>query len=61
MFTIILRQYPKGVQRILCLCLVIQPSMRISTLGFCLRVLMNIKPLKLKKTTSSVLSVLLLI
>ena len=35
--------------------------MRITPLGFCLRVIVNKKPLNLEKTTSSVLSVLLLI
>ena len=36
-------------------------SMRVTHLGFCLRVIVNEKPLNLEKTTSSVLSVLLLI
>ena len=36
-------------------------SMRVTPLGFLLRVIVNEKPLNLKKTTSSVLSVLLLI
>ena len=36
-------------------------SMRVTPLGFCLRVIVNEKPLNLEKTTSSVLSVLLLI
>ena len=36
-------------------------SMRVTPLGFCLRVIVNEKPLNLVKTTSSVLSVLLLI
>ena len=40
----------------LSLCLVIQRGMR-----FCLRVIVNEKPLNLEKTTSSVLSILLLI
>ena len=35
--------------------------MRLTPLGFCLRVIVNEKPLNLEKTTSSVLSVLLLI
>ena len=43
------------------LCLVIQPGMHVTPLGFCLRVIVNEKPLILEKTTSSVLSVLLLI
>ena len=36
-------------------------SMRVTPLGFCLRVIVNEKHLNNKKTTSSVLSVLLLI
>ena len=36
-------------------------SMRVTLFGFCLRVIVNEKPLNLEKTTSSVLSVLLLI
>ena len=39
--------------------LVIRRSMRVTPLGFCLRVIVNEKPHE--KTTSSVLSVLLLI
>ena len=35
--------------------------MWMTSLGFCLRVIVNEKPLDLEKTTSSVLSVLLLI
>ena len=35
--------------------------MRVISLGFCFRVIVNEKPLNLEKTTSSVLSVLLLI
>ena len=35
--------------------------MRVTPLGFCLRVIVNEKPLNLEKTTSGVLSVLLLI
>ena len=44
------------------LCLVIQRDMRLRviSLGFCLRVVVNEEPLDLEKTTSSVLSVLLL-
>ena len=45
----------------LTLCLVIHRGMRVTPLGFCLRVIVNEKPLNLEKTTSSVLSVLLLI
>ena len=41
----------------LSLCLVIQGGMRKTPLGFCLRVIVNEKPLNLEKTTSSVLSV----
>ena len=36
-------------------------SMRVTSLGFCLKVIVNEKPLKLEKTTASVLSVLLVI
>ena len=61
LFTISLRQKSKGVTRILSPCLVIQRSMRATPLGFCLRVIVDEKPLNLEKTTSSVLSVLLLI
>ena len=63
-FTIALRQKPKGVprrQRMLSLCLVIQCCLRGTPLGFCLRVIVNERPLNLVKTTNSVLSVLLLI
>ena len=45
----------------LSLCLVIQRSICIPPLGFCLRVIVNLKPLNLEKTTSIVLSVFLLI
>ena len=41
--------------------LLIQRGMRITPLGICLRIMVNDKPLNLEKTTSSVLSVLLLI
>ena len=44
----------------LSLCLIIQRDMRV-TVEFCLRVIVNEQPLNIKKTTSSVLSVLLLI
>ena len=47
--------------RMLSLCFVIQRSMRVIPLDFCLRVIVNEKSLNLEKTTSSVLSVLLLI
>ena len=40
---------------------VIQRGKGVTQLGFCLRVIVNEQPLNLKKTTSSVLSVLLLI
>ena len=36
-------------------------SMRVTPLDFCLRIIVNEKPINLEKTTSSVLSVLLLI
>ena len=45
----------------LSLCLVIQCGVRVSPLGFFLRVIVNKKNLNLKKTTYSVLSVSLLI
>ena len=45
----------------LSLCLLIQHSISVHPLGLCLRVIVNEKPQNLKKTTSSVLSVLLLI
>ena len=45
----------------LSLCLGIQRCLRGTALGFCLRVIVNEKSLNLEKTTSSVLSVLLLI
>ena len=45
----------------LCLCLVIQRGTRVTPLGLCLRVIMNEKPHhNIEKTTSSVLSVLLI-
>ena len=43
------------------LCLLIQREMRVTPLGFCLRVILNENPLNFEKTTSIVLSVLLLI
>ena len=42
------------------LCLFIQRGMRVTPLGFCLRVIVNEKPLNLKKTTFSVLFVILI-
>ena len=45
----------------LSLCFVIQVSMRVNPLRLCLRFNVNEKPLNLEKTTSTVLSVLLLI
>ena len=60
-FTITLRQKPKGVTHMLSLCLLIQRSITVTPFGFYLRVIVNEKPLNLKKTTSSVLSLLLLI
>ena len=57
-FKITLRQKPKGVTRKLSLCLVIHRGMRVTPLGFCLRVFVNEKPINLEKTTTSVLSVL---
>ena len=58
--TITLRQTLKGVRRMLSLCLVLQRGMRVTPWSFYLRVIVNEKPLNLKKTTSSVLSVLLI-
>ena len=52
---------PKQLERSLSLCLVIQPSMRVTPLGFCLRVIVNEKLQNLEKMRSTVLSVLLLI
>jgi hypothetical protein len=43
------------------ICLVIQPCMRVTPLGFCLGVIVNKQPLYFEKTTYCVLSVLLLI
>ena len=51
------RSYAHALSR----CLAIQRGMRLTTLSLCLRVIVNEKPLNLEKTTSSVLSVLLLI
>ena len=53
-----LRQKPKGVTHKLSLCLVIQRSMRVTPLGFCLRTILNKIPLNLERTTSRVLSLL---
>ena len=44
----------------LSLCLVIQRGMRVTPLGFCLRVIVDEIPQNLEKTTSGVLSVLVL-
>ena len=43
------------------LCLVLQCGIRVTPLDFCLRVIVNEKPLNLKYTTFSALSALLLI
>ena len=51
---------PKGVKRMLSLSPVIQSGMHVISLGFCFRVIVNEKSL-FKKTTSSVLSLMLLI
>ena len=56
-FTITLRQKPKEVTRVLSCN---SRSMRVTPLGFCLRIIVNEKPLNLEKKTFSVLSVLLL-
>jgi len=61
LFTITLRQKPKGVTSILRRIKRQRESMRVIPLGYCLRVIVNKKTLNLEKTTSSVLSVLLLI
>ena len=61
-FTKTLRQKPKGVprrQRTLSLCLVIQQCLRVTPLGFFLRVIVNEKTQNFEKTTSSVLSVII--
>ena len=50
-----------GSAHALSLCLVIQCCLRGTPLGFCCLRVMNEKPLNLEKTTSSVLSVILLI
>jgi len=60
-FTITLRQKPKGVTRMLSVCIVILLGVRVTPLAFCLKVIVNEKSLNLEKTTSSVLSVLLFI
>ena len=52
---------PKGVTRMLSLCIFIQSCLRGTHLGFCHRVIVKEKTLNLEKTTYSVLSVLLLI
>ena len=43
---------PKGVTRMLSLCLLIQHCLHGTPLGFCLRVIVDEKPLNLEKTTS---------
>ena len=48
-FTITLRQKPKGVPRMLSLFLVIRRCLRGTPLGFFLRVIVNEKPLNLKR------------
>ena len=48
-FTIIMRQRPKGVTRMLSICLVIQRCLHETPLGFCLRVVVNEKPLNLEE------------
>ena len=63
MFTIIQRQRLKGY-RVQLQDREREPvlrRMRVTPLDFCLRIIVNEKPLNLEKTTSSVLSVLLLI
>ena len=55
-FTITQRSY-----NWLSFCPLIQRGMRVTPLGFCLRVIVNEKTLNFEKTTSSVLSILLLI
>ena len=59
--TISLRQKPKRITRMFSLCPVIQHGMSEASLGFCLRDVVNEKPLNFEKTTSSVLYVSLLI
>ena len=60
-FTINLSQKPKGDTRMLFLFLVVQRDIHVAPFGFSLRVILNEKLLILKKTTSSVLYVLLFI
>ena len=43
----------------LSLCLIIKRHMRVTPLGFCLGVIVDEKPLNLKKTKSSILSVIM--
>ena len=61
LITIFLRQKPKRVMRMFSLCPVIQHGMSEASLGFCLRDIVNEKPLNFEKTTSSVLYVSVLI
>ena len=56
-FTENLWQRPIDVTHMLSLCLVIQRCLLGTPLGFCLRVIVNKKPLNLEKTISSVISV----
>ena len=57
LFTITVSQKPEGVTRMQRLSTRQTESMRVTPLGFCLRVIMNKKPLNLEKTTANVLSV----
>ena len=57
--TMTLRQNSKGVTRMLRWMTRQKESMRVTPLGFCLRVIVNENPLNLEKTKSSVLSELL--
>ena len=59
-FTKTLWQKPQGVTRMLFLCLLLKRGMCITPFDFCLRVIVNEKLENLEKTTSTVLSVLLL-
>ena len=51
----------KSYAQALSLCIVIQRDMHVTSLGFCLRVIVYEKPQNLEKTTSKVLSLLVLI
>ena len=61
LFTITLGQKPKGVQRRASLNNKTERGHARNSLGFCLRVIVIEKTLNLERTTSSVLSVILLI